>query len=759
MANGELVSNWSVDYGDGPTEITVPHAWGQDVPVDWEGPAVYRTTVVVPEGSPKLRFHGVSYLAVVRIDGVKVVQNAGIWDAFDVSLHEFAGQSVEISVEVTKNGGTTYPVREVMSGFLPYVFHTFGGIFRPVELVSDDVVRTAQPSRFEVRGGKIYADDRPVHLRGLLHWGWYPELGHPHPSGDAIQKEIDRAAQLGFNTIKFCLWMPPHEYLERLAAAGMFAWIELPIWDPLLTPESEPRFLQEFERIVAQYRHHDNVIAWTAACELGSSVSLAFREKLTQTLEQLTGSPMVKDNSGGSEMYGGDLREFGTFDDFHPYADVPFFPPLLDSLLPGARPPRPILLGETNDIDVHRDLARLLEAAPFWAQASDDLNAKGVRWQYDLPSVLPRTRFALSPVENRHARLMESSRRKAIFIRKTVTEAIRARDAFSGYVLTGFRDTPISSSGFFDDFDEVRFEPEETEAWNGPDVLFRLPVRRPPWMNGGNRPGFRDPWTFFVGTVYARVGLAVEQGRTVRAHWAILDGAGKEVATGSGPETSIADLSSLQVCEVSWKCPTPGEFSLVVECDNVRNAWPIWVVAKPDFEGWSVDDPTGKFADLPFFTHRGGFGRISTQFREGDKPSILFLDAEHTRPAPFWRESAFKFRNDLFWERVPFAERWERLHAIATDRVLDIDALVPHFGREHEVLMNRVDTRTYEESPLLVRFGHGIVTSLRPYGGLGVQSIGTSRNPAGAAFLRGLMENVAPDSARFIETEGPTEEA
>ena len=58
------LSQWTVDYGDGPRPISIPHAWRQDVPVVWEGPAVYRTVVERPSaGSYLLRFEGVSYAA------------------------------------------------------------------------------------------------------------------------------------------------------------------------------------------------------------------------------------------------------------------------------------------------------------------------------------------------------------------------------------------------------------------------------------------------------------------------------------------------------------------------------------------------------------------------------------------------------------------------------------------------------------------------------------------------------------------------
>ena len=124
--------NWTVDYGDGPIPVQVPHVWHGQVPVPWEGPAAYRTEISVPLGQPHLVFWGVSYRAEIWVSNSLVLVHEGIWDAFSVDLSPWQGQLVEIRVRVTKNGGTSFPVKQVASGFLPYVYQTFGGIFREV---------------------------------------------------------------------------------------------------------------------------------------------------------------------------------------------------------------------------------------------------------------------------------------------------------------------------------------------------------------------------------------------------------------------------------------------------------------------------------------------------------------------------------------------------------------------------------------------------------------------------------------------------
>lgn len=700
------LSHWTVDYGSErkPENVLLPHAWRQELPLDFEGPVVYRTTTRVGAEPTSLLFHGVSHEAQVSVNGQPLTAHCGTWDAFAVPLTGLANQDIEICVAVTKSGGNRFPVKSVAGGFLPYVFNTFGGIYKPVELVLDSEIELNPPPKpppVIVNGARIELDGQPFYMRGLLHWGWYPELGHQNPPEDAILEEIAAATKLGFNLVKFCLWLPPHRYLEILREQGMQAWIELPFWQPHDDPTVCGALGDELLRIVREYAHHPNVVAWTASCELAGAESRAVAAKVARFIRAYTGCPLVKDSSGGSEMYGTDSTEFGTFYDFHPYCEPQFYPQMLDSLLPGARILQPTLLGEFNDADVHRDLARIGDELPFWASNLPELNDKGVRWQYDLPKVVSGSRFSNEPTASHHRALMESSRSQALFMRKFAAEAVRARSGFGGYVVTGWRDTPISSSGMFDDWGEPRFTAEECRTWNSPHCLFLIPARAPNWVHGGNRPGWADPFNHFLGPIHWRVGLGSETGLQAGLTWEIGSEDGNLLAWGSCDPVCAPPLESLEVGEIVWKPPQPGSYVLHVRFAGVANSWPIWVVP-PQTQDLSSD--------------------------------LLQLTDEGALPKPFWREAAYEFLGDPFWAAVPFANRWERLLPICGDSVLDAPWLKEKYGADVEPLMNRIDVRTYEEAPILARVGKQILTTLRPSGGLGVQP-----NPAGHEFLRAVL--------------------
>jgi hypothetical protein len=690
------IETWTIDYGQGPRPVRVPHVWHTDVPVAWEGLALYATSVRVPKEKPILRFHGVSYEAVIAVNGVEAARHEGIWDAFDVDLSAWTGQEVRIEVSVRKNGGPTFPVREVLSGFLPYVFHTFGGIFREVEFTNEPLEpeRGSPEPSLPMRAASSSSEGREgagrlPFLRGLLTWGWYPEIGSPHPDEDTIRDEIRKAKALGFNLVKFCLWVPSHRYLEILEQEGMLGWLELPLWDPADSAEVRERLARELKRIVRQYRHHRCLAVWTIGCELSHATPPEWRKELVEFVRAETGA-WVKDNSGGAEMYGGSLLEFGDFHDYHPYCDLPFYGPVLESLANGPRRPLPVLLGEFNDIDVHRDLPRLRREMPYWASPDPVRNPQGVRWQHDLPYFLPKTPFAVD--EERSRALQESSRRKAIFIRKHVHECVRQQHDIAGYVVTGWRDTPISTAGMFDDYGKPRFTPEECAAWNSDVCVFRIPIRRPPWVNGGNRPGWQSLSCYFSDQeVFVRLGIAGEAGDgEVR----LLDAAGQVVLNQALPPSQ--GLEPRFLADLCFGRLPAGDYALEVEVPGYRNRWDL----------------------------------ASVERFPGGAPSLSHVQ---TVACPFWREAAYEFHGPL----EPLADQWHVWLDVSPDAALDPDWL----QRQHpdaQILLNRVDTRTYRELPVVALAGRELLTTLRWEGGLGRQPHGWARNPAAHRILRAL---------------------
>ena len=141
-------------------------------------------------------------------------------------------------------------------------------------------------------------------MRGVVHRGWYPELGHPNPDEHVVRREVRELKALGFNLVRFAGWVPPHRYLDALEDEGMRGWIELPRGGTGSDPERAEAIFAEVERVVLQYRRHACLAIWT----LGVGVPDELRATMTETVRALTGAAWVADAAPGPG------EPIGTFD-------------------------------------------------------------------------------------------------------------------------------------------------------------------------------------------------------------------------------------------------------------------------------------------------------------------------------------------------------------------------------------------------------------------------------------------------------------
>ena len=138
---------WECRFPDGRVkEIQVPGCWDTYVEEKNIADCVrYRKTFHLEhltEGCFRLCFRAVSYYCDVWLNGEKIGSHEGMWDSFSfmtgTALRE--GENVLI-LDIWKPGYSEedrFPLREVLSGFIPDVLCTFGGIWDDVWLESSE---------------------------------------------------------------------------------------------------------------------------------------------------------------------------------------------------------------------------------------------------------------------------------------------------------------------------------------------------------------------------------------------------------------------------------------------------------------------------------------------------------------------------------------------------------------------------------------------------------------------------------------------
>ncbi len=641
------------------------------------------------------------------------------------------------------------------------------------------IVRLVGMRTVQVKGDTILLNGEPVYPRGILHWGWYSQHLAPNPTAEEIRSELQQLREMGYNMVKFCLWVPPQHYLHLCDEMGMLAWVELPMWLPEVTPAFQRQVVDEYTRIVLQLRGHPSIIVWTLGCELSDGASASFLEKLYRLVKRLTDSPLVRDNSGGGEAYHGLLKEYADFYDNHFYCDLPFLRPLYDYFSPRGREPMPWLFGEYCDCDTFRDLPAILEAnggaAPWWAAEDEDINPRGVRPDIYSIQQLHRLQQEIFFREH-HDALKFSSEQQALFHRKVTIETTRLYREISGYVITSISDTPIATSGVFDDFGKPKWDAADWRPFNADSVLLLQFHRRREWINGGDRPSYVDWWNFRSGdTVVAQIALS-HYGRheckgTLR--WWLRDEDEEMLSQGvhhlpvpvrSG---TLAPVAVLELTLPEVKQMQPLALSCVLETDGgkIENSWEIWCYPHVDIASlnrWAVYDPRNKLRGAEKVgwalksVNEQGLGQQRLLIASAWHPAlldavrrgarvVLFHDQYDGLPAeglPFWREAVRYFVPHHLWQMfrhkgytgsqfmgltcdcalVP-----ERLH-----EVLGVDAVV-------QPVLRRVDARSWRIHDYIVDVAVGegrmLVTTLRVTGGLGDTPSGIERNVAGLWLL------------------------
>mgnify|MGYP006290136273 FL=1 len=201
-----------------------------------------------------------------------------------------------------------------------------------VDLIQQDGTRDSVSVRFgmrefTVKDNRFYLNNRPVHIKGVLHQPDYPRSLAAPESEEQARAEILAAKAAGFNMMRLHVRTPPHITLALGDELGMLFYEEPPIGWLKASPQLRTRCEREVREMVLRDRNHPSVVVWGMLNETGNAGQAAgaqeIKDELCALARALDPSRLIIDDSGGVSATREPARMMRPYrDTFEPYDDL-----------------------------------------------------------------------------------------------------------------------------------------------------------------------------------------------------------------------------------------------------------------------------------------------------------------------------------------------------------------------------------------------------------------------------------------------------
>lgn len=636
--------------------------------------------------------------------------------------------------------------------------------------------------KVELRDGEIHLNDEKFYMRGILHWGAYPEKFTPTPSYEEVKAELLKIKSLGFNTIKHCLYFPPAYYYELCDELGIVTWQEMPLWLPYKNSYLLNRIYTEYPKMLNYFMHYPSVSLVSLSCELDATISSNVLNDLYKMVKSMDKDMIICDNSGSGECFEGVTNSESDIYDYHFYAELYNLDGLINEFTRSYRPLRPWIFGEYNDCDTFRtieDIKKHSDYELWWLNPDERKNLlrmthKG--FNSDLPIYHQEEIIAKYGIQEEVKAIKEISYQQSYMMRKYILELTRSYKEIKGYNITAIRDVSITTSGIFDDNMESKFSAEEFSKINGDVVVALSKNLTRIWDNGADRFLNQDLYNYFSeGNLIGKLVVSNRKNKDLDGKYTVTLKDDKEVYFTYEDKLNIDKNVTTQLAELNIKLPKVEEtrrlklcVNLVYKDESYENHWDIWVY-NDNFSNkliYLFDNTNAlegieerfnikrvfKLEDL--YKLNSGDLLITTYFDKGIEAlgdrgvNILYYQkGEGYFPLtynPFFREGIKKiFSHSITNTLNHLGYGGYQFYGVGTDRYYDKLQLEEIIGK-YTPIIRRYDARKFKAGDYIFEYkrnkGTIIATTLNLDGGKGSQPYNFKYNIMAQYLLNSIIE-------------------
>lgn len=446
------------------------------------------------------------------------VQTSGIWQSVELlvkekvfieSVHISPKNSGEFTLYLTLNHNLTLTPKEnitikIISPSEQIVFEkTYGinskemsiagkidnpklwdigkpNLYKVIAKLGNDIYEDKFGFReFTNRDGKFYLNGRPFYMISALDQNFYPETIYKSPSKEYIRDEMEKAIELGINTMRCHIKIPEKEYMEVADELGLLVWYEIPNWD-VFDESVKARSRYTFDQMLKRDWNHPSLVVLSIINE-SWGVDLSKEDQREWLLNEFDYAKekaigrLIVDNSA----CWGNFHIKTDINDYHIYWAMPENQKKFSEQVKEINTRPKWLFSEHGDSKETGDEVLMISEFGNWGlpKLPDELPFWFDRVFYDEWITLPagvEKRFAdyqYNRIFDNYDELAKESQIAQTKALKYEIEEIRLADAIQGYCVTEFTDINWEVNGLLDMWRNYKLNKDMLQMIQRQDVI------------------------------------------------------------------------------------------------------------------------------------------------------------------------------------------------------------------------------------------------------------------------------------------------